>query len=128
MKDEATTRAEELVMRATVLLNENELQKAAELLREASSIEPKNESVKRGWDLLRQEEQGNSLVKYCEKWLAHQRDEDGEEALDYMNLHQLSSEAMEEAMDVMLQYTGDSDMADQITGELLKHQGARNPV
>ena len=128
MPVEATTRAEELVVRATALLNENELQKAAELLREASSIEPENESVKRGWDLLRREEQGNSLVTYCEKWLEQQNDEDGEEALDYMHLHQLSSEAAEEAMNVMLQYTGDSDMADQITGELLKHQGAQKPV
>ena len=128
MPVEATTRAEELVVRATALLNENELQKAAELLREASSIEPENESVKRGWDLLRREEQGNSLVTYCEKWLEQQNDEDGEETLDYMHLHQLSSEAAEEAMNVMLQYTGDSDMADQITGELLKHQGAQKPV
>lgn len=128
MQGEATTRAEELAMRATILLNENELQKAAELLRQASSIEPENESVKKGWDLLRREEQGNSLAKYCEKWLAQQNDDDAEEVLDYMHLHQLSSEAAEEAMNVMLQYTGDSDMADQITGELLKHQGARNPL
>jgi len=128
MQGEATTRAEELVIRATVLLNKIELQKAGELLREASSIEPENESVKRAWDLLRQEEQGNSLVKHCEKWLAQQNDDDAEEALDYMHLHQLSSEAVESAMNVMLQYTGDSDMADQITGELLKHQGARKPV
>ena len=128
MPGEAKTQSEELAHRATVLLNENQLQKAAELLREASSIEPENESVKRAWDLLRQEEHGNSLVKYCEKWLAQQKDDDAEEVLDYMDRHQLSSEAAEEAMNVMLQYTGDSDMADQIIAQLLKHQGARKPV
>src|SRR5579871_14886 len=128
MQNEATTRVEELAIRATVLLKQNDLQKAAQLLREASSIEPENESVKKGWDLLRLEEQGDSLVKYCEKWLAHQNDDDAEEALDYMHHHQISFEAAKEAMNVMLQYTGDSDMADQITGELLKHQGARIPV
>lgn len=128
MTGEVTTQAEELAQRATVLLNSGELQKAGELLREAGSIDPENESVKKAWDLLRQEEQGHSLVKYCQKWMAHQKDDDGEEALDYIHRHQLSSEAAEEAMEVMLQYTGDADMADQITGELLQHPGARKHV
>lgn len=128
MPGKETTKVEELAQRATVLLNSGEPEKAAQLLREAGSIDSENESVKKAWDLLRQEEQGNSLVKYCQKWLAYQTDGDGEEALDYMNRHQLSSEAAEEAMQVMLQYNGDSDMADQITGELLKHAGARIPV
>lgn len=128
MPGEVAAQADELAQRATVLLHSGELQKAAQLLREAGSINPENESVKKAWDLLRQEEQGHSLVKYCQKWMAHQKDDDGEEALDYIHRHQLSSEAAEEAMEVMLQYTGDADIADQITGELLKHPGARKPI
>ena len=128
MPNEERTRVEELAHRATALLDSGDVEKAAQLLREAASIDPENENVRKVWDLVRQEEQGHSLVKYCNKWLAHEKDDDGEEALDYMHRHQLSSEAAEEAMEVMLQYSGEADMADEITGELLKHLGAQKPV
>jgi len=128
MPGEETSRVDELARKATVLLDTGDVEKAAQLLREAGSIDPENENIKKAWDLVRQEEQGHSLVKYCQKWLAHQKDEDGEEAVDYMHRHQLSFEAAEEAMEVMLQYNGESDIADEVTGELLKHAGARKPV
>jgi len=128
MPGEETSRVEELARKATVLLDTGDVEKAAQLLREAGSIDPENENVKKAWDLVRQEEQGHSLVKYCQKWLAHQKEEDGEEAVDYMHRHQLSFEVAEEAMEVMLQYNGEADIADEVTGELLKHAGARKPV
>jgi protein unc-45 len=125
---EATKKATELAKQATALLAKGEGQAAARVLREAASIDPENPAVKKAWDVFEQEEDGDTLVCHCKRWIEHQKDDDGEEALDYIHKHTISSDVAEEAMNVMLEYTSDADMADQITGELLKLPGAKKPL
>ena len=124
----STQKAQDLAEQAKVLKSKGELQQAARKLREAISIDPQNEQVKQAWEEIKQEERGEVFVSLCQRWIEHLRDADGEEALDYIHHHQISPEVAEEAMGVMLQYSGDSDMADQITGQLLKLHGARQSL
>jgi hypothetical protein len=101
---------------------------AVRLLREASDVDPGNPNVEAAWDRLKQEESGKGLISLCKKWLASENDDDGEIALDYIHQHEISSEVAEEAMIAMLDYHGESDMADQIIGQLLKNPGAQKPL
>jgi hypothetical protein len=82
--------------------------------------------VEAAFERLKLEESGAGLVALCKKWVALQSDDDGEIVLDYMNQHlMIAPDVGREAMMVMQEYHGESDMADQITGPLLKNPGAR---
>jgi hypothetical protein len=127
-QEDGIKRAEELAARAHASIKKGELAEAARILREASSIDTDNVNVKAVWDTLKEEESGKSVVSLCQKWVETRSDDDGEITLDYIHQHQISSENAAEAMEVMLDYNGDDDMADQITGALLKNPGARKPL
>ncbi|KAF2418732.1 CRO1 protein [Tothia fuscella] len=121
-------RLQNLLTQAKDLVKSGNLNQAADKLKEASSISPGNADVKAAFDELRDEEQGKSLVSHCQKWLSTLSDDDGEIVLDYLHQHQVEGSIVEEAMRVVLSYDGDLDMADQITGELLKTKGARRTL
>ena len=121
-------RAEELAAQAEALIKTGDLAQAAKKLREASSVDAENARIKESWKSLKLEETGNSLVPLCKNWIVSKSDDDGEVTLDYIHQRQISSEVAEEAMKVMLKYKGDLDMADQISGALLKNPGARKQL
>jgi hypothetical protein len=127
-QEDAIKRAEELAAQAEASIKKGDLASAARILREASSIDAENHSVKAAWDTLKEEESGKSLVSLCKNWIETGSDDDGEITLDYIHHHQISFDVAKEAMEAMLDYNGDSDMADQITGALLKNPGARKPL
>jgi hypothetical protein len=127
-QEDAIKRAEDLVSQAHASIKKGDLAQAARILREASSIDADNPNVKATWDTLKEEESGGSLVSLCEKWVETKTDDDGEITLDYIHHHQIAPEIAGKAMRVMLEYSGDCDMADQITGALLKNPGARKPL
>jgi protein unc-45 len=119
-------RAEKLSRDAIDLLDKGgSLEGASRILREASTICPGNPSVTAAFERLKQEESGKGLVALCKKWLASENDDDGEIVLDYIHQHLIiAPEVAAESMIAMLGYHGQSDMADQITGKLLKNPGA----
>jgi hypothetical protein len=122
---EEGSRITDLVAQATALIKSGGLPKAAEKLKEAASIDPENAEVKSMWDRLADEDKGKELVNLCKKWESTLSDDDGEVLLDYIHKHNIDGGVAEEAMRVILDYRGDLDMADQITGALLKLSGAR---
>ena len=66
-------------------------------------------------------------MRLCEQWLHSKTDDDGEHVLDFLHEHPqgIADEFAAKAMGVMMRYQGDVDMADQITGALLKFRGAQ---
>jgi hypothetical protein len=60
-----------------------------------------------------------TLVTLCQKFVQSKADKDADSALDYLNTHRVPDEILEAAMGTLMDYSGDSDSADELTGELL---------
>jgi protein unc-45 len=89
-------------------------------LREASSIDPENSELKKAWETVQADVSGSELPDLCRKWIESQEEDDIEAALAYLNKHpSISDDALEKTMDVLMQYSGESDVADELTGKLL---------
>ena len=126
-KDEQSERIEALHTKAYSLIKSGHLQEAHSTLREASTLSPSNERTKRAFQDLQDAENGKPIVRLCEQWLHSKSDDDGELVLDFLHEHPhaVADEWANLGMGVMMRYVGDSDMADQITGSLLKFPGAQ---
>jgi tetratricopeptide (TPR) repeat protein len=118
-------RIEKLVEKAQGLIKAGSLQEAHNALREANSLDSNDATIQRAFGDLRDAESGKPVVALCEKWLHSHSDDDGEITLDYIHKQTISDEWSSQAMAVMMRYQGDADMADQITGYLLKCRGAQ---
>jgi hypothetical protein len=136
-------RIEGLLSKADTLIKAGSLQEAHSTLREANSLTTSSDSsstgsssisserIKRAFADLKDAENGKGVVALSEKWLHSRSDDDGEIVLDF--LHNQGSQGVSDAfsnaaMGVMMRYVGDADMADQITGALLKYPGAQKQI
>lgn len=124
----AEERVSQLCRDADASITAGNLELAHRQLQQASAVDASNTTVKATWEKLEHAQDQSPLVDLCKKWLDGQTDEDGEEALDYLAHHEIPSPATERAMNVLLEYAGDSDMADQLCGALLKQPGAQRAV
>jgi protein unc-45 len=122
-------RIAQLIDRATSLAKDRKFQDASRAIREASAIAgPENDRVKEGWKILQEEEGKSPLIEMCKKWVASRDESDGEKALDLARSEQVTSEIAEHALDLLMSFTEEDDVADQVTGELLRYPGAKRLV
>ncbi|KAF2094838.1 CRO1 protein [Rhizodiscina lignyota] len=124
----ADERVAQLTRDADKSITAGSLELALRQLQEASAIDSGNAKLKETWERLEKQRDQSPLVSLCQKWLDSQVDEQGEEALDYMAHHEIPSIAAERAMEVLLRYSGESDVADQLCGVLMKQPGAQKTV
>lgn len=112
-----------------LLNNGGSIDGAHKLLRAAEATSPGLPSIQAAFDRLRQEESGQGLLEHCKTWIASDSDDDGEVVLDYLHRHRITvPEIAAESLTLLLDYSGESDMADQITGELLKNPRAQEKL
>lgn len=124
----AEERVQALCRDAESNISAGNLEQATRLLQEASTIDREYGKVKETWERLENERDRSPFVSLCQKWVQSLSDDDGEEALDFIHHHDIQVIAAERAMDVLLQYEGDADMADQLVGTLIKKSGARKAL
>jgi hypothetical protein len=120
-----TQRVEKLIQQAEALIKSGSLRDAHSALREANSLTSNDTRIQQAFEELKDAENGKPVLALCEKWLHSKSDDDGEIALDYMHDHNIGDEWSTQAMAVIMRYQGDADMADQLTGNLLKCRGAQ---
>lgn len=119
-------RAVELARQATQSVKTGKLSDAARLLREATTIAPEHPQVKAGWVALKEEEERSPLIGICRDWIRSRDEADGEKALRLVKGQALSNKNAEEAFEMLMDFKGEDDVLDEVTGELLMNAGAQN--
>ncbi|KAF2739887.1 ARM repeat-containing protein [Polyplosphaeria fusca] len=119
-------RAVELVLKAEEKVKTGRLSDAARFLREATTIAPDHPKVKHGWLKLKEEEERSPLLAICREWVRSRDDHDGDRALDVVKNGNLTNETTEEAMGILMEFKGEDDTLDHVTGELLQYRGAQS--
>ncbi|KAF2199416.1 CRO1 protein [Delitschia confertaspora ATCC 74209] len=123
---EEVKRAESLAHLATESLKAGKLPEAARTLRQATAIAPENTQVKAAWVALKEEEGKSPLLEICRTWVASKDEQEGERALKLVKDPNLSSLIAEQAMTILMDFKGEDDILDQVTGELLQYQSAQS--
>jgi protein unc-45 len=118
-------RAERLAQSAAASVEAGNFIDAARALREATTIAPENPHVKAGWLSLQEEERKSPLLQICRTWVKSKDEDDGEEALKLIKGHQLTHEVAEQSMSILMDYKGECDTLDHVTGELLRYRSAQ---
>jgi protein unc-45 len=119
--EDSSVRVSQLVKNALESFSKGDLKGANQYLREASSIDASNQEVKAAWEKIESDQHGSELPDLCRQFLKSHDDKDIEAAITYLDKHPSSSnDALRDAMDVLMQYSGDSDPADEFTGKLLQ--------
>lgn len=118
-------RAIDLASRASESIRAGKLSDAARALREAAAIAPDHPKVQAGLVALREEENTSPLIGICNEWIKSRDEADGERALDAIKGQRLSEKTAGEAFDILMNFKGEDDVLDQVTGELLKNPGAQ---
>ncbi|OCK86455.1 CRO1 protein [Lepidopterella palustris CBS 459.81] len=119
-------RVEQLTQSAAASVRAGKFVDAALALREATTIAPENPRVKAAWINLKEEESKSPLLDICKAWVKSKDENDGEDALKLIKGHQLTDEVAEQAMSILMDYKGECDTLDHVTGELLKIRSAQN--
>ncbi|KAL1634944.1 SWI5-dependent HO expression protein 4 [Neofusicoccum ribis] len=102
-------------------------QRAAELLREASALDAESPLLKDAWQRLQREEGRGPFARLVKSYASAQNEADGTEAVRVVENSQLSRDVADEAMQTLMELTGEDHLADRITGALLRTQlPARN--
>ncbi|KAF2189563.1 actin cytoskeleton organization protein-like protein [Zopfia rhizophila CBS 207.26] len=118
-------RAVSLAQNAAESVKAGKFSDAARFLREASTIAPGHPKVKAGWLALKEEEEKSPLIEICRNWVKSQDEQEGERALRLVKGQSLSNRTVENAMGILMEFKGEDDTLDEVTGELLNHQGAQ---
>jgi hypothetical protein len=115
------TKITELTQAALDYLDRGKLAEASRSVKEASSINADHPQVRAAFEAIEQDQAGTRLPQLCQKFLVSNKDLDIEYALDYFHKHpHTSPQVLKDAMFTLMDYTGDSDTADELTGDLLK--------
>jgi hypothetical protein len=118
-------RAVELAQNASQSIKAGNLSDAARLLREANTIAPQLPQVQAGWVALKEEEDRSPLIEICKSWVRSKDREEGEKAMRIVKGQVLSSKNAEEAFGILMDFKGEDDTLDRVTGELLANPGAQ---
>jgi hypothetical protein len=115
----------ELAHRAEQAVKGGNLSDATRFLRQATTLAQENAQVRSAWVDLKQAEQRSPLLGICRDWVTSRNESDGEKALRLVKGQSLSNKNGEEAFEILLDYVGEDDILDEVTGELLKNPGAQ---
>lgn len=110
---------EALLCRADDFTKKNELQKAADTLGEASQLDASNARVKEKVTALQKLSEGENALDLLREYLTSHADEIGGQALKAFKQKQLSQTEAGKAVDLLLQSTSPTELADSILGTIL---------
>lgn len=105
-----------LLSRADEAIKKNELQKAADTLREASHLDADNAQVKERVTALQKLSEGENALDLLQKYLATGETSVGEQALQAFKQKQLSQPDAEKAIELLLQSASSTDLEDALLG------------
>lgn len=126
----STDRVNELLAKADEFLNEKDLPRAAQALKEASRLDPQNDQVKEKWIAFQKLESGiGNVLELLRVYIGGQDAEDGQKALQALQQRSLPEKDAIEATDLVLNTKAAPDLLDTITATLLsKNVEARKDV
>ena len=108
-----------LLSKADEAIKKNELQKAADTLREASHLHAGNAQVKERVTALQKLSEGDNALDLLRNYLADADAATGEQALQAFKHKQLSQSEAEKAVDLLLQSSTSAELIDPILGTIL---------
>ena len=112
-------RIHDLLDKADEAIKNKQLQKAAEVLREASHLDPNNAQVKERWTTLHKLDAGGDVLELLKTYLGSQGAEDGQKALQALKTKPLSANDAVQAIELLLRIRSSPDLLDSLTGTLL---------
>lgn len=117
---EEQERISQLLAQADEAARGDGLQKASELLKEASHLDPDNAKVKDAWLALQKREQTGNLIGLLRSYLGAGPESDGQKALQALRQKRLPPAEAEEAVRLLLEPAREAaDLLDSLTGTLL---------
>jgi protein unc-45 len=118
--DDTASRIETLLAAADDAIAANQLQKAAEALREASHLDPGNVNIKDRWAALQKLEAGGGDVpSLLQNYIGANNDDDGQKALQTLQTRQLPNKDAVEATGLLLNAATPRPLLDALTESLL---------
>ncbi|KAF2145532.1 uncharacterized protein K452DRAFT_283889 [Aplosporella prunicola CBS 121167] len=112
----------QLTQQASTDIASGNLSHAAELLREASAIQPDSPHIKELWQTLQLAESRGPIVRLCKSYVDSRSEPDGNEAVRYIQNTQIGRDVAAEVVQILMDFTGEDAIADKITGALFKAQ------
>ncbi|KAK5165422.1 SWI5-dependent HO expression protein 4 [Saxophila tyrrhenica] len=117
--DGTSDRIDTLLATADAAIKADELQKAAEALREASHLDSENAKVKERWAALQKLDAGSDVFELLRNYITTQNEEGGQKALKLLKAKQLPSKDALQAVELLLDITKSLPLLDGLTGSLL---------
>lgn len=117
--DGTQDRIKTLLVSVDAAIKANELQKAAEVLREASHLDSDNAQVNERWATLQKIDAGSDVVGLLRTYLGGQNEDDGQKALQALKAKQLPSKDALQAAELLLEFKRPLPLLDSLTGALL---------
>ena len=108
-----------LLFQADEAIKKNELQKAADTLREASHLDADNAQVKERMVAVQKLSEGDNALDLLRSYLASDDISVGEQTLQAFKQKQLSQREAEDALELLLRSSSSADLIDTILGILL---------
>ena len=122
---EEQERAESLAQTAIQSLSAGKTTDATKALREATALAPQHPKVKEAWLAVKEQEEKSPLLDLCRTWVRSKDEHDGEAVLKFIKTQDLSSKTAEQALDILMEFKGEDDILDEVTGLLLEFQSAQ---
>ena len=120
---DTSDRVNTLLTQVDEAVKNNNLQKASEVLREASHLDAQNARVKQRWTVVqKQSESAGDTLDLLRNYLGSHDEVEGEKALQALKKKQLSTSDAERAVELLLHSTTTtSDLVDTLAGSLLSN-------
>lgn len=116
---ELQDRISQLLAQAEESVRNDGLQKASELLKEASHLDPEHEQVKEAWLVLQKREETGDVLNLISNYLQNGRESDGQKAIQALKQRRVPQAEAEEAIRLLLQPAKQADLLDSLTATLL---------
>ncbi len=115
-----TDRINTLLIKADEFIQADNLQQAAEALREVTRLDPSNPKVKDKWAALQgREGTGEDVLDLLRTYIGSKEVEDGQKALQALRSRPLSQLDAAQAIELLLHTRSDADLLDTLTSALL---------
>ncbi|KAI9696334.1 MAG: hypothetical protein M1820_008176 [Bogoriella megaspora] len=121
-------KAKNLLNEADQGLNQNELTRSAQLLREALNIDPENERAKQLWSNLQLRENEDALPRLCQTFVSTGSEKTKEEILDQLSRHEVNRQTAMQCFHLLVDMKNQQPGTDILVPQLLKQAGAQKGI
>lgn len=122
----ANQRAEELAMQAKACIEQRQLQKAAQLAKEAASLAPTNHNVQALVQSLSKDEPGSQILTLIRSYVEHGVEEDGRQVVNLLKQHAaVPAEDITDVAHLLFDHDGKpTEVRDELTGAFMANSAA----